>query len=195
MSWRIKIPCTGRDRILIFWRVMLEKKCVKKSNLLHWLTESPQDCLGIQLWRDELWACALPLTICLSPYTSWGGLQHSRWQPKNRLKSLKFTVESMHACRFLYLAPTWKLCTSRIWIPFPRLLRPLLNIISFPVFEVILISISFLAWFDQVRIRVRKQCKPLEEDSFRPILHHYDGPKFRLQLSIPEVDSTFLHAS
>lgn len=38
----------------------------------------------------------------------------------------------------------------------------------------------------QVRIRVRKQCKPLEEDSFRPILHHYDGPKFRLQLSIPE---------
>ncbi|KAG0578163.1 hypothetical protein M758_4G002600, partial [Ceratodon purpureus] len=38
----------------------------------------------------------------------------------------------------------------------------------------------------QVRIRIRKQCKPLEEDSFRPILHHYDGPKFRLQLSIPE---------
>ncbi|KAI5073754.1 hypothetical protein GOP47_0011767 [Adiantum capillus-veneris] len=38
----------------------------------------------------------------------------------------------------------------------------------------------------QVRSRVRKICKPLEEDSFRPVLHHYDGPKFRLQLSIPE---------
>lgn len=38
----------------------------------------------------------------------------------------------------------------------------------------------------QVRIRVRKLCKPLEEDSFRPVLHHYDGPKFRLQLSVPE---------
>ncbi|CAL1391427.1 unnamed protein product [Linum trigynum] len=38
----------------------------------------------------------------------------------------------------------------------------------------------------QVRIRVRKVCKPLEEDSFRPVLHHYDGPKFRLELSVPE---------
>ncbi|KAI3909927.1 hypothetical protein MKW98_012981 [Papaver atlanticum] len=38
----------------------------------------------------------------------------------------------------------------------------------------------------QVRIRVKKMCKPLEEDSFRPILFHYDGPKFRLQLSVPE---------
>ncbi|KAL5725503.1 hypothetical protein ACHQM5_008641 [Ranunculus cassubicifolius] len=38
----------------------------------------------------------------------------------------------------------------------------------------------------QVRIRVRKICKALEEDSFRPVLHHYDGPKFRLELSIPE---------
>eukprot|EP01018_Ginkgo_biloba_P022984 Gb_36297 [translate_table: standard] len=38
----------------------------------------------------------------------------------------------------------------------------------------------------QVRIRVRKVCKPLEEDAFRPVLHHYDGPKFRLQLSVPE---------
>lgn len=38
----------------------------------------------------------------------------------------------------------------------------------------------------QVRIRVRRLSKPLEEDSFRPVLHHYDGPKFRLQLSIPE---------
>ncbi|KAK6153163.1 hypothetical protein DH2020_012802 [Rehmannia glutinosa] len=39
----------------------------------------------------------------------------------------------------------------------------------------------------QVRIRVRKICKPLEEDAFRPVLHHYDGPKFRLELSIPEI--------
>ncbi|KAL6497605.1 hypothetical protein OROHE_027234 [Orobanche hederae] len=38
----------------------------------------------------------------------------------------------------------------------------------------------------QVRTRVRKLCKPLEEDDFRPVLHHYDGPKFRLELSIPE---------
>lgn len=38
----------------------------------------------------------------------------------------------------------------------------------------------------QVRSRVRRICKPLEEDSFRPVLHHYDGPKFRLQLSVPE---------
>ncbi|KAL3526289.1 hypothetical protein ACH5RR_010945 [Cinchona calisaya] len=38
----------------------------------------------------------------------------------------------------------------------------------------------------QVRIRIRKICKPLEEDAFRPVLHHYDGPKFRLELSVPE---------
>ncbi|KAL1553294.1 B2 protein-like [Salvia divinorum] len=38
----------------------------------------------------------------------------------------------------------------------------------------------------QVRTRIRKLCKPLEEDAFRPVLHHYDGPKFRLELSIPE---------
>ena len=34
----------------------------------------------------------------------------------------------------------------------------------------------------------RKICEPMEEDSFRPILHHYDGPKFRLELSVPEVN-------
>ncbi|EPS69727.1 hypothetical protein M569_05038, partial [Genlisea aurea] len=39
----------------------------------------------------------------------------------------------------------------------------------------------------QVRVITRKICDPLEEDSFRPILHHYDGPKFRLELNIPEV--------
>ncbi|PQQ17602.1 B2 protein isoform X2 [Prunus yedoensis var. nudiflora] len=38
----------------------------------------------------------------------------------------------------------------------------------------------------QVRIRVKERCKSLEEDAFRPILYHYDGPKFRLQLSVPE---------
>ncbi|KZV46002.1 hypothetical protein F511_16164 [Dorcoceras hygrometricum] len=38
----------------------------------------------------------------------------------------------------------------------------------------------------QVRIRIRKLCKPLDEDAFRPVLHHYDGPKFRLELSVPE---------
>ncbi|KAG6467578.1 hypothetical protein ZIOFF_074608 [Zingiber officinale] len=41
----------------------------------------------------------------------------------------------------------------------------------------------------QVRIRVRKLCKALEEDAFRPVLYHYDGPKFRLELSISEVIS------
>lgn len=41
----------------------------------------------------------------------------------------------------------------------------------------------------QVRVITRQICEPLEEDSFRPILHHYDGPKFRLELSIPEAIS------
>jgi len=40
----------------------------------------------------------------------------------------------------------------------------------------------------QVRVMTRKLAEPLEEDSFRPILHHYDGPKFRLELNIPEVN-------
>ncbi|KAL3637990.1 hypothetical protein CASFOL_018438 [Castilleja foliolosa] len=39
-----------------------------------------------------------------------------------------------------------------------------------------------------LRISVRKFCNPLEEDAFRPVLHHYDGPKFRLELSVPEVN-------
>ncbi|KAK9988049.1 hypothetical protein SO802_028288 [Lithocarpus litseifolius] len=39
----------------------------------------------------------------------------------------------------------------------------------------------------KVRIQIKKKCKPLEEDEFRPILHHNDGPKFRLKLSVPEV--------
>jgi len=38
----------------------------------------------------------------------------------------------------------------------------------------------------QVSIRIRKLCKALEEDAFRPVLHHYDGPKFRLELSVLE---------
>jgi hypothetical protein len=38
----------------------------------------------------------------------------------------------------------------------------------------------------QVRVATRKICGPLEEDAFRPVLHHYDGPKFRLELSVAE---------
>ncbi|CAL4956234.1 unnamed protein product [Urochloa decumbens] len=38
----------------------------------------------------------------------------------------------------------------------------------------------------QVRVATRKIYDPLEEDAFRPILHHYDGPKFRLELSVTE---------
>nr|CAD1824300.1 unnamed protein product [Ananas comosus var. bracteatus] len=38
----------------------------------------------------------------------------------------------------------------------------------------------------QVRVMTRKLCEPLEEDAFRPILHHYDGPKFRLELNVQE---------
>ncbi|KAL7608151.1 B2 protein [Lactuca sativa] len=41
----------------------------------------------------------------------------------------------------------------------------------------------------QVRVMTRNVYEPLEEDSFRPILHHYDGPKFRLELNIPEAIS------
>lgn len=61
-------------------------------------------------------------------------------------------------------------------------------------------NIDPLAWEDkknlgesrfpaQVRVITRKTCEPLEEDSFRPILHHYDGPKFRLELNVPEAIS------
>ncbi|KAG6505256.1 B2 protein-like [Zingiber officinale] len=38
----------------------------------------------------------------------------------------------------------------------------------------------------QVRVVTRKLYEPLEEDAFRPILHHYDGPKFRLELNVEE---------
>ncbi|KAB5516292.1 hypothetical protein DKX38_026940 [Salix brachista] len=51
----------------------------------------------------------------------------------------------------------------------------------------------FITWIKRmdfllggVRIRIRKLCKALEENTFRPVLHHYDGPKFRLELSVPE---------
>lgn len=53
-------------------------------------------------------------------------------------------------------------------------------------FENDIVHLTIWALF-QVRIRTKKSCKPLEEDAFRPILYHYDGPKFRLQLSVPEV--------
>jgi hypothetical protein len=39
----------------------------------------------------------------------------------------------------------------------------------------------------QVRVRWREQRPPLEEETFRPLLYHYDGPKFRLELSKAEV--------
>lgn len=39
----------------------------------------------------------------------------------------------------------------------------------------------------QVRVRLREERPPLEEAKFRPILYHYDGPKFRLELTVPEV--------
>ncbi|KAL2620746.1 hypothetical protein R1flu_000951 [Riccia fluitans] len=38
----------------------------------------------------------------------------------------------------------------------------------------------------QVRVRMREHRPPLEEERFRPVLYHYDGPKFRLQLSQSE---------
>ncbi|XP_074555572.1 DCD domain-containing protein NRP-B-like [Curcuma longa] len=38
----------------------------------------------------------------------------------------------------------------------------------------------------QVKVVTRRICDPLEEDAFRPILHHYDGPKFRLELNVEE---------
>ncbi|KAI3453840.1 hypothetical protein Pfo_010503 [Paulownia fortunei] len=41
----------------------------------------------------------------------------------------------------------------------------------------------------QVRVVTRKACKPLKEDLFRPVLHHYEGFKFRLELDIPEAIS------
>ena len=37
-----------------------------------------------------------------------------------------------------------------------------------------------------MKVATRKIYDPLEEDAFRPILHHYDGPKFRLELSVAE---------
>ncbi|KAE9597824.1 hypothetical protein Lal_00013893 [Lupinus albus] len=38
----------------------------------------------------------------------------------------------------------------------------------------------------QVKVITRKKFELLEEDSFRPVLHHYDGPKFRLELNVTE---------
>lgn len=55
---------------------------------------------------------------------------------------------------------------------------------SVPVFQVLS---SHRLLNGQVQVITRKVCEPLEEDAFRPILHHYDGPKFRLELSVPEV--------
>lgn len=40
-------------------------------------------------------------------------------------------------------------------------------------------------------MRWREERPPLEEERFRPVLYHYDGPKFRLQLSESEVIFNF----
>lgn len=40
----------------------------------------------------------------------------------------------------------------------------------------------------QVRVRLREERPPLEEAKFRPLLHHYDGPKFRLELTVSEAE-------
>ncbi|EFJ30070.1 hypothetical protein SELMODRAFT_91200 [Selaginella moellendorffii] len=43
----------------------------------------------------------------------------------------------------------------------------------------------------QVRVRIRENRAPLEEDAFRPVLFHYEAKKFRLELSMSEVLATF----
>jgi hypothetical protein len=37
-------------------------------------------------------------------------------------------------------------------------------------------------------VRLREERPPLEETKFRPILFHYDGPKFRLELTVAEAE-------
>ncbi|CAI5990785.1 unnamed protein product, partial [Closterium sp. NIES-65] len=41
----------------------------------------------------------------------------------------------------------------------------------------------------QVRVRLREQRSPLDETKFRRFLYHYDGPKFRLELSLTEANN------
>jgi hypothetical protein len=48
-------------------------------------------------------------------------------------------------------------------------------------------SLSEFSSMLQVRVRWREQRPPLEEETFRPLLYHYDGPKFRLELSKAEM--------
>lgn len=48
-------------------------------------------------------------------------------------------------------------------------------------------TVGFSFWWEQVRVRVRDRRPPLEEAKFRPFLFHYDGPKFRFELSHSEV--------
>ncbi|KAJ7184006.1 hypothetical protein O6H91_Y539800 [Diphasiastrum complanatum] len=40
----------------------------------------------------------------------------------------------------------------------------------------------------QVRVRLREMRPALEEDKFRPLLHHYDGRRFRLELTRSEAE-------
>ena len=46
----------------------------------------------------------------------------------------------------------------------------------------------------QVRFRIREKRQPLDESQFRKYLFHYDGPKFRLELSHAEVSQRTLSA-
>ncbi|KAF2316404.1 hypothetical protein GH714_041745 [Hevea brasiliensis] len=48
-------------------------------------------------------------------------------------------------------------------------------------------NIDPTAWEDKkCKGESRKVCQALEENAFRPVLRHYDGPKFRLELPVPE---------
>ncbi|XP_019436138.1 PREDICTED: B2 protein-like [Lupinus angustifolius] len=38
----------------------------------------------------------------------------------------------------------------------------------------------------QVRVTTRKAFDPLDDETFREVVHHYDGPKFRLELTTDE---------
>ncbi|CAL0323234.1 unnamed protein product [Lupinus luteus] len=38
----------------------------------------------------------------------------------------------------------------------------------------------------QVRVTTRKAFEPLDDETFREVVHHYDGPKFRLELTTDE---------
>ncbi|KAK4786491.1 hypothetical protein SAY86_003180 [Trapa natans] len=45
-------------------------------------------------------------------------------------------------------------------------------------------NIDPTAWKDK-KVKGESRFPAQEEDTFRPVLHHYDGPKFRPELSFP----------